>query len=582
MTYQSSSKPLKYPEPSILLMDFDEKSTDELLSLGHNVTHGSFGKPYKVKQSSQLQPLLINRDNTLDHTEYEIVAVNLIIKSILSEPDGEKLTPMDENDWWASCNTGVIDPRPRLMASERNNFDRILKHGGIFIIFASRRSNQDYFYTSLQSGYVNPSEQIPFDNWSFLGELLNINVNDDPGKRIVYNNNLFGELFDKHLSNTGFRTTLDPSSSLKSRWIPLAHSIYGDCVAAALAPKSEDEGWIFIFPPVVDSVSFLSQILTEILPYFRPKLFPHIIGNRWLKEAAYELPSIVDIQQNILAIRAEADIKIGELNKEIEEEREKYSYLHDLLIETDDKLVHAVQSTLQNLGFKDVVNMDKEIDVNDHKREDLQIRDSSPLLVVEVKGVNGIPKDTKIMQAAKYIAPTMQRLNRTDVKGLSILNHQRHVRALDRDNPFREDIVINAQKEMVGLLSTWDLFKLTRNFIKLSWTHEQVKDLFYQSGIIRPIPTHFIYVGIVEKYWEKVGVVGVRVENDSIGIGSQMMFELPVDYEVQIIKSLQVDGKDVTEAKTTQLAGIKTDFSKTLLTTGTRVYIQKPTIDQGL
>ena len=84
----------------------------------------------------------------------------------------------------------------------------------------------------------------------------------------------------------------------------------------------------------------------------------------------------------------------------------------------------------------------------------------------------------------------MKEWHRTDVQGLAVINHQRNLRPLDREHkaPFREDVLTNAQEQGFGLLTTWDLFRLARSYLKLGWKHEHIQALFYQNGRIEPSP----------------------------------------------------------------------------------------------
>ena len=184
---------------------------------------------------------------------------------------------------------------------------------------------------------------------------------------------------------------------------------------------------------------------------------------------------------------------------------------------------------------------------NCFKDEDLRILDNLPILLVEVKGISGLPKDAAALQVGKYIAPRMKEWKHTDVQGLAIINHQKNLPGLDRDNkiPFREDIVTNAQEQGFGLLTTWDLFRLVRSYLKNGWQHEQVKTLFYQSGRTEPVPNHYEFVGIVEHFWEKAEAIGVRIEAAELKQGDRIAFELPVEFEEQNVEFLQVDKQQI-------------------------------------
>ena len=50
-------------------------------------------------------------------------------------------------------------------------------------------------------------------------------------------------------------------------------------------------------------------------------------------------------------------------------------------------------------------------------------------------------------------------------RGLSIINHQRHLPPLDRENamPFRQELVDVAIEHHLGLLTSWDLYRIQRN-----------------------------------------------------------------------------------------------------------------------
>jgi hypothetical protein len=188
------------------------------------------------------------------------------------------------------------------------------------------------------------------------------------------------------------------------------------------------------------------------------------------------------------------------------------------------------------------------------------------------KVIAGLPKEEDSIQVFKYIAPRMREWNRNDVKGLSIVNHQRNVPALERNPlPFSEDVLTNAVDQEFGLMTTWDLFRLVRSFLKLSWSSAHVKPLFYQSGRILPIPLHYEVAGTVERYAEKIGVVGVRLASE-VRAGDTLAYELPIEFEEETVASLQIDGAPVSVAPAGTLVGTKTRLSKEHARKGTRVF----------
>lgn len=168
----------------------------------------------------------------------------------------------------------------------------------------------------------------------------------------------------------------------------------------------------------------------------------------------------------------------------------------------------------------------------------------------------------------------MREWNRTDVQGLAIINHQRNLPALERENrnTFSKDVLTNAEDQGFGLLTTWDLFRLLRGYLKNGWRHDHIRPLFYQSGRIEPVPSHYELIGVIEHFWERPGALGVRVEAAEIKHGDHIAFELPSEFEEQVVDSLQVEDEPVTKAQVGALAGIKTQLAKKQAKKGVRVF----------
>jgi hypothetical protein len=99
-----------------------------------------------------------------------------------------------------------------------------------------------------------------------------------------------------------------------------------------------------------------------------------------------------------------------------------------------------------------------------------------------------------------------------------------------------------------------------------------MQPLFYQNGRIEPIPIHYELVGFVEHFWPKAGATSVRIEKLPLGQGDRIAFELPVEFEEQIVNSLQVDREPVEQVGVGQLAGIETHLTKEQAKRGIRVF----------
>jgi hypothetical protein len=204
--------------------------------------------------------------------------------------------------------------------------------------------------------------------------------------------------------------------------------------------------------------------------------------------------------------------------------------------------------------------------------------DADVPVLVEVKGIGGLPKEANALQVAKYLAPRMREWGRTDIKGLSIVNHQRHLPALDRehDNVFQPDVVTNAEQQGFGLLTTWDLYRLVRSFIALNWRHEDVAPHFTTPGRVRPVPRHYEPLGHIDGFWEQAGALGLRVEHGRLARGDRVAYDLPVEFVEEKVESLQLDDEQVETADAGAHVGLRTELTKQQARKGAQVYRVRP------
>lgn len=570
----------KYQHPKILTIDTDPKVSDVLIKEGYNVSVGTFGKPYKVPKSSNYNPVVVDA-SLPNYTEQEIIIVDLIPGTLNSRSPAEKMVPNEELDWWAKCNFGQIDPRPRAMVIVQDSFDRILANGGAFVVFSDSRHSQELvlarYYANRYQGF-SVDQKIPDDNWSFLSILSNLTITSDDGEEIQASREggSLVKLLADHLDDASFRCTFRPEWHIKQRWTTIAQNKYGAAVGGIVSPpEGTKSGWIFILPQIRNKAVFLSAFLKSILPDLCPRLFPHAEGQNWVHRAEYELPSVLAKAQQISNIQDESAQKIAALEKAILADRNANQFLYALIRETGDSLVEAVKEALSILGFKSVVDVDKEMaraGKDGSLREDLRIHDKSPVLIVDIKGVAGTPADAEALQSQKHAFIYIQEQKCANVRGLTIINHQRLLPPLERENnmPFRNEILLNAEQLNLGLLTGWDLFRLVRGFIQNKWIPDQVTPLFYQIGRIFPIPIHYAYIGKIKQIWKSA--FSVEIERDEIRVGERIAIEFPVDFDEQDVISLWINNESVNIASANCEVGIQRRESLPRVRCGMPVY----------
>lgn len=587
---EAAAQPVpRFDHPQVLLLDIDAASETALRAAGFNISTGSFGVPYKIFAQDGMQRVVENGHLPVDYTEQEIVIADLVPRTLIDQERERTPVSPRQNGWWARTDTGVIDPRPGFMSAFTGDFDRTFDHGGVFIIFADARHHEKRFiFGHLGRNVFGHDEFVPqdvyCDNWSVLSLLspYHLKAPYTTGRdiRLIETTDIrfidqLSRAIADHLVEASFTYTLQPASvSLKERWIPLATNRFGEAVAALIVP-GQDTGLVLLLPDLDDRPRLLKRLLTDVLPEIVPQLFPHVERGRWVEHPEYELPGVLEVRRRIRQVEEEARAQVTELEERIMATRHELGYLHDLLTEQGRPLVEAVKRTLATLGFQNVVDVDAEMAVEGKPElnEDLRIEDGSPLVLVEVKGVHGTVADNDALQILKHLRPRTRQLDRADINGLSIINHQRPLPALQRSSsPFNATVVTTAQDQGVGLMTTWDLHRLTRSFLRNGWKHEDIEGLFSQTGRILPIPKHYMPVGIVEKTWEKASAVSIHLTDVELAIGDRIAFDLPIVFEEQAVDSLQVDRVPVEQAPVGALVGVKTGLSKDQIKVGTRVY----------
>lgn len=430
------------------------------------------------------------------------------------------------------------------------------------------------------------------DNWDFLTLLREnrFNVSFTGGNEITVNSELqFASFFEPHFKEAKYKCLLTPEDSVLmpqggyyltnaflKNWKPIAYDKFGKTVSVFFSPENGLGGWIFVFPQIKDKSNFLLEFLRDILPKVIPPLFPYSLNRDWINRAEYQPVTVQNLKNQIEEIELEAKRKIEKINEEIKKEKQQIEFQNKLLTDDGDSLVTAVEKTLKVLGFQNVINVDEQYQAEGKvgNDEDLQIRDEPVNILVEIKGVSGIPKDSDVLQVLKHVPIRMKEWQDFDVKALSIINHQKAIPPLERNNSkvFRDLILKSAIEQNLGLLTTFDLYRLVRSYLKNNWTPENIKDLFTQSGHITIVPNHYQYVGVIENFWEKVSAVGIRIEEIPIRLGDKIAFEFPIEFEEISVNSLQVENNSTEIAEVGNLAGIKTNLTKELLRKGIRVF----------
>ena len=562
---------IKYKKPKIIIIDLPESIADCLKSNGFNVIRGTLGTPYEVQQSDNLLPVGLNH-SLPNITEQEIVCIDLASPRTIGKYNPPSITPGTKS-WYGKCDLGKIDPRPIVAFNIRDIMERIFENKGIFIIFSSFDFDQEFHFGN-HSDFedYHKNTEIKVSLWSFLSILSNLGKEFSDGKEILATKGI--EIFPflrEYTNDSYFDTIIRVYGDFSTSWIPLFENKYGDCIGGVIATK--DKGLVIVLPQLVDKGEIILRLLKESLPEYRPDLFPEIETGRWLKRDEYEFVEVKQLKSEVESIKEDAEKKIALLENEILQIRQKFDYMHGIITKTGTPLVIDIETGLKSI-FHEIINVDEEIPNDKDLQEDLQIRDRPTTILVEIKGLTRFPDESNIAQLVKFMLRRTREL-RSNIRGCFIVNHQRHLPPLERNNDtvFTEAQISDSVNNEITLLSSWQLFKLLDGMEKWHWDRRKVQEIFYQNGRFSGVPPFYELLGNIVNYYEKVNVLGIEITDGSLKSGDKIAYITERGYLEENVDSMQIDNQAVSEAKLAQGVGIKTKYGKDSLKGASQVYL---------
>lgn len=555
--------------PRLMALDVRAEVINAIAPLVPQVTEGCLGHVFDFNQDNARLPIEI--EFTLpDLLEHDIYLIDLQTPTLRYSEPTHRQTRLYEPGFWADYSLGKCDTRPASISQlRRDASSTLLAHGAIFIIFIAPETT---------SGLIHGSQNNSFskiNSWCIHPNLDSVRFLPYEGSEIrPLGSDPLGKMLAGRCS-----ATISIPANMQSEVEILATNRFDKPVAAKWSP-TKSEGLVFLLPEVSNKQSLLTFMLSEYLPEQRPALFPSYEGKKWVLREEYSPYGVIDLHTKIETIRTKANQEIADAEMQIAALRDKSQHLSDLLTESGDALVAAVKTTIEALGFSGIETPDESVDITrQDRREDLRFVQDRKTVLVEVKGIAGTPRESAALQVFKYIAPRMKQLGTVDVRGLAIINHQRHIPARDRvTNPFQEDVIINAESHDVGLMTTWDLFRLARAASIYRWPFEMVEPLFLMKGRVQPIPPCFTKIGTLSDIWPNVDAYGIRL-TDELRDDSILLFDCTNGLVQASLRSLEVSRKPRQMANPGELAGVRLDINASQISDlrkGLNVYARRP------
>lgn len=557
------------PKPKICCVDLAENVYAKLSDSGYTVFDGTLGNISKVPNKKERDKHFVLLDNSypLNFHEYDILIIDLTAER------RKDFSPVDFNrdldargksiiSLVCSFPTTIFDPRP-IGSSMLGTQIRALKNKKfIQIVFASEDYEIEYEILEVTNDRAEGCPSETHSIYSFDKFPLSEIRHGKEAEVCEVREDMY-QLLNKHVSKLIYAQTFyHPTNWEKekgnvpvSSFMPLIKNVNDEIISYI---DFEGERVTFVFPNFNEKDVFLEEFLGNILPSIYPELFPYSAQFDWLKETEYFLPNHKNLLTEKNNLTEDYNKALSSQQQKIIENNKKYYFLHEMLIETGDKLVQSIYSFLKWLEFKSVIIKDEES--TSIKEEDLQLELENGILVIETKGIGGTSTDSDCSQISKIKHRRCEDRNAFDVYALYIVNHQRHLPPMKRRNPpFSEHQIKDAQNDKRGLLTTWQLFKLYHTIQNNIITKEEARKQFVSYGNIIFKPKLGQILGKPKELFNDGHVAILDIIHTKIRKDDTLIVEKNDTFLLAKILNIQVNGNPVLNAENGEV-GIKLDI----------------------
>lgn len=296
------------------------------------------------------------------------------------------------------------------------------------------------------------------------------------------------QCLEKYLPQSNYNFVFQVYRGGKSQDLPLLANETGECVAFLRKMGSKV---VFFLPEIYDKAGLLSDLFNNILPdiSFCGAIFPNHGNFKWINDFSYisldERNKLIDIDNEIKR-HEETLLSLNEEYERVHSKNENVK-LRAILKETGDDLVSAVKWFLEYIGFTNVVDPDKDVDVDAGEvfEEDLNFEHNGVHFLLEVKGIGGTSTDAQCAQISKIALRRKKANPGNTYKAVYIVNHRRYKAPKEREViPFNDNQIEDAEMTHRGMTFTYELFNIYYMIEADVISKEAARDAFKQEGLI--------------------------------------------------------------------------------------------------
>lgn len=555
------------PKTNVCCLDLTQECLDYLKSLSLNVYEGSLGSVYSIKWDRSdygSKTVLIDVDYPTNLHEYHIFLHDMENPHPRDyKPEEHRIKEIESGEsrhleCYHPVNT--YDLRPYGLRRLSNHLRGIKSHRRIEIIFVGSEHVVEYFSNAISVHDPRSMGQVSnIEGWNLVSGY------EKYGKRVKLSEYgiskvLFEGILDKVKYYRVFSqpTVYQGENRVPDKdYIPLLTNEEGEWVSYVY--YQSDDYIKMILPQVEEKAALLKNLFENVLLKYFSDYFPDIEARNWIHKDYYMLRDELEIQRRINDKRKEYEQTIKQLENEADSIKDKNLPFKQLLTESGSKLVKAVKSFLEWLGFENVIDKDDTLAEGEQKEEDLCFEYEGTHIYVEVKGINGTSTDAECSQVDKIVNRRIRELKTTDVHGVYVVNHQRNVEPLKRQMPpFNENQIKDAENQSRTLLYTAELFALHSDIENGYITKEQARKDLLCIGLAQ-FHTYLESLGTPYNYYKEDTVICLDLQNTRISVGDTLYYKDSLQRLVGLnVEDLQ-QNKQSVDTVSNGKTGIKVD-----------------------
>lgn len=552
--------------PKVCLVDMESSVSDLLKKRLYDCTPATLGAYVNAPKSrSGMQNFIVPLTSLPPNLhEYEVVVIDLAAKERveLSEATAD-LKNVSGKSTYALLSVypeQVFNSKAFGAKKFSNEISEMLEKESILIVFASENENVVYDIVEIGNhgnSVVDQSHCNTLRLCDGIGEFKNKHGRKmalaEPSSR-------FSSLLGKYLNGAEYdvvfphqKTWENGQYVASSEFHPLLVNDVGEIVAYA---TSVGQGFLFVLPQIKNKAEFLEEFFDSLAEVF-PKIFPYNGLFSWLNDGSYPLPGEQDLlnQRKIIEEKYKADILDNATAAA--SLKEEFKFLRDMLSESGESLVEALQEYFRWLGFSSVKSMDEHS--TDVLEEDIQVELENGILIIEVKGIGGTSKDKECAQISKIKHRRMEERQAFDVSALYVVNHQRYISPRNRINPpFTANQIKDAQLDKRGLVTTFQLYNAYFDIISGLFTKENIRNQLLTFGLVEFSPPELLEVGVVEEVFKNGTIAILNLSGQRITKGTKLLAKKNGSYTSTRIIGLQINNVHVDEAENGEV-GVELD-----------------------